>query len=595
MERWIIALAILALVSLIVAVPDNAEAQEIETWDTYESVWVEINYYNITSVWIKHAVSGSLVAEGQKLNFVVVPIDVDEYSYVVKVYKNDILMYTFTKETVNEFSIYMTNPNNQIVNIRFTLDDVDVLTLEYWAILMGPSVDYDYTAEWLRYQQEKRNESLSGLELVNLRDKALSDINLVATTGFWAMVLAIVASVIVVVFQLIRIFNIFTFAVWMISALIFVHGIAEVDAWVRDLPMVTAGDVIIYYSNIITIGLIILIANIFFVFSYVITSTRLEKKRMLIFNPKERKMTEYEAVIGRKRGKVFWRLQDSWSAIRRVFWGVDYEIDYGYGDITDSYEHRKADPKYENIGTGRSTRALKSDIREQIRQIKTRVRPTPKVRTPKSPESIASKLGTTLKRIKGDNPGNPVEKPQPARPMPREYKKRKTLFDRSLKKRNLEIWTMDQGEIPLSQPTPVIVVQGQPEFIQEYEKKEYTNILEQLRAIEADTKEPKALKQLQKKIKKVEKQLDTPKAWKVRVRLANAEVYNIIDWMTQHDTFDRQARMINKLRDMNNELQMKLAVEAYTHGQNIYDNWEKTYDSWVEMMKSRELSLPEGE
>jgi len=548
LRPWLTVYILMALsMGIISTIPLEVTAQEDDlgasSWDIYQTTWTQINYQNISTIWIQHPVNGSLVSNNQKLNFIVVPFDVDEMLYKIDVYKNDILMYTCNREQVYDLNIYTTNAVNNVVTIIFTLNSKEVLRLEYYAILLIPSMAEDVTEMWLAYQAERYNQTMSGRELVSRRDQEIMNINLVVTTGFSSLLLAGIAIFFVLLFQIIRIVNFFSIMVWFGSGIIWLNSMTKIDNWMRSLLVATPDDVFVYYARIITITLIVVIANLFYFITYKATSTRLARIEYESIDKMERTKTKYDAVIGRKKGKLYWRLQDSWSALRRVLFRADYEIEHEGGNINETYRVVRTKATPENI-----------DIRKPIRTLKRATR------------QIFSRITFHVK-------DKDTDKIQPT--------KEKT------KKYDWEIWKRIDTSNPFASPTPTLVLDGEPDFRREYEKQTYDNIVEEMKAIAKESSDPKFIKNIQKRIKRLEKRTKKPKKYVVNIKPANKDAYSIEDYLIDAKTLDKLSKLVNKLKDEKHKLEAELIVKGYETGEDIFSQFDKA-------IKEFEESMPQG-
>lgn len=585
----------IALVGLICTIPLGVTAQEGASWDVYEVTWLDYNYHNLTTISIKHPVDGSLVSGNQRLNFIVVPFDQQDLFYEVKVYKNDILMYTINQERVYDINIFTTNAINQIVTIKFMLNDnIEILSLEYLAILSEPSLDRDWTDLFLQYQAEKMNETISGRDVITARDKAVSDMNLVATTGFWALLLAGVAIFFVLTFRLISVLNGFSGIVWFGSAYIGIDTITKLDANMATLEIVTPDDVYVYYAKMITTILIIGIANLFYLISYKATSTRLNRQKFPAVDKKNRKIINHEAVIGRQRGTGLpvWIIQDTISAIRRVIWKADYVIDYGgIGDLNDAYYEQDAKHIPENISSKKPYRDLKRAIlainrrkeKEQSNNI-FHADETPKETDDNEildeMEKDQETQGDSKKKVKFKAVAGKKEKKPKVK---KEDETDKQLKETKEKAKDYTIWREIENRNPLAGEIPIVFLDGHPEFKEVMDAKEHDDFIEQMKQELADATDPKIIKDIKKRIKKTDKLRKKPKAYKVNIRLANRNIYDLMDWLTDAGYYDRMGKALDRLWHENHKLKIERDLKSIEQADTIMSEFDNRLEQFENM------------
>lgn len=607
------------LVVILNMIPLGVAGDNLESWETYETTWLEYNYYNKTTIHIKHPISGSLVSDNQRLNFIIIPFDIDDYLYEIKIYKNDNLMYTINHEKVYDVNIFTSDAINQVVTIDILLDDVVILSLEYLAILGEPSLDRDFTDQWLLYQEEKINGSLTGANAISKRDQAIREMNLVASVGFWSLLFCGIAIFFVLLFQIIKVANLFSGLVWFGSGFLWLSSMITLDKQLTNIAIVTPDDVFIYYAGVITMTLVILIANLLYIIVYKATSTRLVRKDFYAIDKKNRVLTKYESVQGKQRGtgKPVWRLQDSFSAIRRVLFKADYVIGHDdIGDMNDTYLIKDAKEVPENISSYKPAKAMYKAMKEMNkRKIKTNSEKLFYAKViEKDPEiAVMSNEGTLLTgtcvncgdpltgrqklyckdtcgfeyRLKQkDNPdktenekdlGTTLE-PASDTEEPVEFIPNPIPLDDEREKdnaQNFDIWTVSEDKNPFSPQVPIVFLDGYPEFKEDTEPEKYDQLIEQMKKELADATDPKIVKSIRKRIKKMEGNRKKPVGYKVDVQLANRHLYDLLGWLTDCKYFDRMAKRIDVLWNRNHDLEIGMKLKSTDMAGEVLRRWEE--------------------
>lgn len=541
---WLTLYILLALsMGILGTIPLGVTAQERDSWSVYETTWTQIDYENVTTIWIRHPANGSLVSNNQKLNFIVVPFDADMLTYKVDVYKNDIHMYSCNKEIVYDLDIYTTNPINDIVTIIFRLNNQEVLKLEYIAILLEPSLDMDFTEQWLIYQAEKENQSMSGSQVINMRDKYIGDLNLVVNTGIICILFVCIAGIIVVVFQLINMINLFTGIVMFFLGFMWLDNMNKTDAWMRSIEVATPNDVFVYWARIAIFSVMVLFAFISYVIGYKIAKTRLNKMKFMGMGINDRELTEYNVVVGHRGGKKYWIFQDSWSALKRVFGKVRHEIKYDEGDITDVWTLTKAKEIPENISTNRYKRKIFNDFKTYYSRLAFRVKP-----------KKSSKKKIKIKKL---------VKPKEDR------------------KYNYDIFKYIVDGNIIGPAESIVFIDGRPEPKDILPEDKQKDLQKELREREGDIKKldaktsPDEMEGIFKRLKLFKRQKQKPIGYEVRIKPSNRNSYDLLHFL-------KEANYLQKVSNSNvqkdkkiHQLELELEIESSKKGKEYYLEREK--------------------
>jgi len=464
----------------------------------------------------------------------VVPFDVDEMLYRIDVYKNDILMYTCNREQVYDLDIYTTNAVNNVVTIIFTLNGKEVLRLEYYAILLIPSMAEDVTEMWLAYQAERYNQTVAGRGSVSLLEQSLQGFNIATTTGLFCLAFLGVSVFNVLFWQLIKVGNVFSGVVWFGSGIFFLNKGMEIDSWVRSLSFVTQEDNLIRFANLAMWGFIIIIANLVYLIGYKATSTRLRKKVFMAIDKKNREITLYNAVLDFKGQDAYWRPQDSWSALLRRFGKVDYKIYYDYGNITDNFRLAEAKTIPENLGIHKNMNAI-------IRNMKEVYGKTAFIAIDKTGE---------IKPVK--------EKDQAV---------------------NYDAWKIEWKDSPFMPISSICVIDGKPDFRRVEPERKKRELKQRMKEAQEESIQPELIKGAIKRLRKLKKESKKPaKGWGVFVNLANPEIYSVIDYTIKPDIFDAMQNEIIKDKKNIARLERQEKIEGWKSYKYEEDQIEEMYD-----------------
>lgn len=471
-------------------------------FDTYVTTKTKYNYLNLTNVEIIHPVNGSLVCEGQKLKLIVTPFDADTLGYSVDIYQSGVNIYSCGEETMYELGIYCDNPIDSVITLTFKINNEVILKLEYLALLDAPSLDRDYTEEWLKYQEEKEE---TGKDIVNMKKELTKQIQLVAITGLVCIGLSLTAGVIVVVFKQLNMFNLFTGIVTLFSSAVWLDNLQKLDAWMAGLMAPTSTQIFTYWSRFFIYTLIFIFSLLAYMTGYKLTKTRLKQKKYWGFDINGREVTEYHAVIHRHRGQVEWILQNSWDALRRLIKKVRYMEDLE-GDSTDTWTLTEAKLTTENIGTRKHKRA------------------------------IDSLLVDMSKRIEAESKDKELE-PESDDKIQRKY--------------NFDIWKYNEDNHPLRPDIPLVILKGNPEFVEVYKEEDYRTLKEQMQDRQRDISKiddsttAQEIKKIQNRFKWFKKG-PKPIGYKVKGIVGNKMNYDMLHYQEEADYLNTQSKMITE-------------------------------------------------
>ena len=448
-------------------------------------------------------------------------------------------MYTCDQEIVYDVSIFTNNPINQVITVTFVLNNKEILRLEYYAILSTPSLDRDYTDQWLQYQAEKENESLSGREIVSMKDKALSNMNLVVMTGVLCIASTTIAGIIVIVFKLISMINAFTGMMVFVSGFFWLDGMRKIDVSMRSIPTVTANDVFVYWSGMSILTLMFGFLLISYVIGYKIGKTRLKQWEFEGIDINNRTRTRYITVVQTIRGKYYWVIQNSWDAFKRVFLKKKHPIIFNQGDITDNFHVEFAKNIPENNDDHKEIRAMNKLFK-----------------------SIYGKMAFTTVPKK-DNP---------------EPKKDNDNIER---KYNFESWKIMQDNNPFAQEIPHIVLKGNPKPVDVYSEDDYKSIDEQLTEINKEAEKgimEKSIDNIEsawKKFRLFKKNRPKPKDKALMIELGNANNYDMLHYANEIDFVKNLSdNLIDKDRKIH-KLTIEKEIKSLQKGKEYYNEREK--------------------
>ena len=549
-------LVIIWILSMLVIPIQNVESQQL--FDTYITTWTKYNYLNLTDIEIKHPANGSLVAEGQRLSILVIPFDADTLGYSVEIYQSGVMLYNCGDETAYDIIVFCDNPVNSVVTVTFKIHDETILKLEYLALLDSPSLDRDYTEEWLKYQEEKEK---SGRDMMEVRDKAMSDVNLVATTGAWAFLFVGLATAIVLTVQIISPWNAFTGLVFFGTGMYTLDRLNSIEQKFLSLSIASPDDVMIYHANQQILLIWLLIAIGFYIFVYWGVGKRLDVIEWEIYEIPNRVITRSRAVLGHRGGKHYYRWQTSDRAVRRLLLKEDYECNFE-GDPSKRYAFRimKADTR--NVGTGRNLRMIKKHLTDITNR-----QPDPEEIKRQDILSF-NEIRRQIARIKGK-----IKLPGKNPTKPKTDKERKDYL----------IWKTVQYK----DTSPIVVLDKPPHPYAVYDEQVAKTIEEKMAKLQ-EARDPTVVDKLKKDLKHLRKAQKRPVTFKIDLSVSNPDVCGVEHYMSRAKIFGEMSDYIKDLKDENHDLKIENKVKALKYGEEYLDKMERGVREHVEEMRARQ-------
>jgi len=340
-----------------------------------------------------------------------------------------------------------------------------------------------------------------------------------------------------------------------------------------------------------------------YIIGYKIGKTRLIQWKFWGQDINDREITEYETVVHKEKGKLYWWVQNSWDAFKQAIFKQRHELHFSHGDITDTFQLVRAKNITENNDDHRATRDMKkllNTIKSNIAfAVEPKINPiNPKLKYPKKRlnKLRKAKLIEIAKTLKAPDNGNKkelingiMEKQKSDIAKQKSIHATKTQLENTIKKAdrkyNFEAWKFNRDGSILKADTPIIMLDGDPDFVDVMTKEDYDKINEELDTIKRKTEKAvkesdvKEAEEAEKRFKLFRKKRFKPFAKIVDIKLSNAYNYDTLHYQAEADYLPKLSK---KYADKDRECH-KLQMEQEV----------RTSEKAMERIKERDRQLEE--